>query len=103
MEKNISNPNQQKLTKNSSMKLLNFNSSYLNNINTNQDDGIYKMNYPNYRNRSNRILSAGHYTNESENYYNNYIISHRPKQISINNSIYKKHSSSDFNQIHQHY
>lgn len=98
MEKNISNPNQPKLTKNSSMKLLYFN------LNSNQDDNTFKLSYNNYKdNKNNRILSAGHYTNESENYYNNYIISHRPKQISINNSIYKKHSSSDFNQIHQHY
>ena len=99
IEKSISNG--PILSKTSSMKLLNFNSSYLNNINTNQDDGIYKMNYPNYRNRSNRILSAGHYHYEKDN--SNYIISQRTKHASGNNSIYKKHSSSDFNQIHHHF
>ncbi len=103
IEKNISNPNQPKLIKNSSMKLLHFNSSYLNNLNSNQDDNIFKLSYNNYiDNKSNRILSAGHYNNESENYYIN-INSQRPKKISGNNSNYKKHSYSDFTQIHQHF
>ena len=104
MEKNISIPNQPKLIKNSSMKLLHFNSSYLNNLNSNQDDNNFKLSYNNYiDNKNNRLLSAGHFNNESENYYYNYINSQRTKKMSENNSIYKKHSHSDFSQIHQHF
>jgi hypothetical protein len=103
-EKNISIPNQPKLIKNSSMKLLHFNSSYLNNLNSNQDDNNFKLSYNNYiDNKNNRLLSAGHFNNESENYYYNYINSQRTKKMSENNSIYKKHSHSDFSQIHQHF
>ena len=93
-EKSISNTNNPILSKNASMKLLNFNPTYLNNINI-----IQKLKYSNYRN--NKLGSANHY-NIKNNNSNKYIFSQRARPISVNNPSYRKISNSGLNLIH-HY
>ena len=90
----ISNSNNSILSKNASMKLLNFNPAYLNNINI-----IQKLKYSNYRN--NKLGSANHY-NIKNNNSNKYILSQRARPISVNNPTYRKISNSGLNLIH-HY
>ena len=93
-EKSISSTNNPILSKNASMKLLNFNPTYLNNINI-----VQKLKYSSYRN--NKLGSANHY-NIKNNNSNKYIFSQRARPISVINPSYRKISNSGLNLIH-HY
>ena len=89
--------NNQILSKNASMKYLNFNGSILNNLNSNRNE-IQKLKYSNIRN--NRIGSLNHYNFDKNNSLSKYIFSQR--SISRSNSTYRKNSNSSLNLI-QHY
>ena len=91
--------NNQILSKNASMKYLNFNGSILNNLNSNRNE-IQKLKYSNIRN--NRIGSLNHYNFDKNNSLSKYIFSQRSRPISGSNSTYRKNSNSGLNLI-QHY
>ena len=99
-EKHISNPNAPTLSKTASMKFLNFNASYLNNLNSQRSE-IQKIKYTNYKN--NRLGSTSHYNFEKSSNPNKYILSQRKRHISGNSSTYRKNSNhSGLTLIHHH-
>ena len=101
-EKKNSNPKAPILLKNESMKFLNFNSSYINNIkNKNNKNETQKTRYSNQRN--NRLGSASHYNLQKNNYINKFINTQRNRPISGRNISYRKNSNhSGLSLIHHH-
>ena len=91
-EKKNSNPKAPILLKNESMKFLNFNSSYINNIkNKNNKNETQKIRYSNKRN--NRLGSTSHYNLQNNNYINKFINTQRNRPISGRNISYRKNSN----------
>ena len=82
------------------MKFLNFNASYLNNLNSHRSE-IQKLKYTNYKN--NRLGSASHYNFEKSNNPNKYNISQRTRHNSGNSSTYRKSSSHSGLTLLQHH